>query len=198
MGLMSSPKKKSNRKGNPHPKPLTKKQRTRVKRLPAPVAEVLVPKHLEQFCWAIFEGKSQRHAALAIGRRPQSGFFLRNHPTVVARLKQIQKDYQLEKMEREVEGEILSEQFVDENLADIIAHGEDGMGTGRFKGVELVYKRKRYIDPPNAQTLLTLQMIAQQHGLNGGTPTEEVYSIRGPRKFAQLTEGTPPAERSQT
>lgn len=161
---MAQPDRSRKRKGNPKPKPPTRRGRLKKTDPPAksiPLVEFL-PKHLEHFCWAIYAGKPAREAAVEIGRKSNSGFYLRHHPAVQKRLKEIEKEYQGIKLEAEG-GEILNDRFVDENMVDIIANGEDGEGTGRVKAVELVWKRKRYIDLPDAKTLIALNM---QSGLN--------------------------------
>lgn len=178
---MASPDRTRKRKGNPHPKPPSRRRLKKTAVVaapsadsPAPAQDVFVPKHLEHFCWAIYGGASPRQAAVEIGRKASSGFWLRHHPAVEHRLKEIQKEYQKKGFEKHLEEVVLTERFVDEHCIDVIANGEDGTGVGRNKAIELAYKKLRFIDPPNAQTILALQM----NQTNGANTTPKLYEAR--------------------
>lgn len=173
------------RKGNPHPKPPSRRKQKKSAIVPSPTTPppyqvTLLPQDLEHFCWAIFAGKSARIAAAEIGRKPNSGFYLRHLPAVQQRYREITKQYQEKILELKVNERALTVDFLDEQIIDIAANGESGDGAGRNAAVIAGYKSLMMIDAPSPQTIVALQM---QAGGAKQTTTPKLYEAR---RFLQL------------
>lgn len=148
------------------------------------------PKYLEDFCHHIHAGKNIREAAVMVGRSATSGFYLFNRPDVQARLAELPKEYGIHLVEAKVEVEILCDDFLDEQLLDVVVNGEGKNKRGRLRGLELALRRKRLIDPPNAQTIVALNMTK----MVGGNATLNAPKFYEANRFLKLKQGEPAAE----
>ena len=117
------------------------------------------PKKYEDFCQYYHSGMSARSASKEAGLSANTGTSLLCRPDILARLKEIEKEYGAKRLERRVDHDVDMVEFIDLQVMHIAEKGE--RQSGRTRACALAYQRHRLIEPPGARIQATAQAGAQ-------------------------------------
>ena len=140
------------------------------------------PAQLDTFCLQYRATGSAERAAVAAGYRPSYAYELLHKPEVKERLRDIREKVADETAKLIAKRSVITEDFLDTHLADVIRHGGGHPHRGeadRLKGIETGYKKLKLIGSSN-------QPIAQGDQPVRGT-IYEIYKAKWLRdKEAEL------------
>ncbi len=143
----------------------------------------LSKKH-ENFCQLFHDSNNATQSAIKAGLTGQWGRIIINLPNIKKRLEEIRADYAKRKIARRVEKALVTEEFVDEQVMQMIVHGQKK--PYQLKAAELAYKKMKLIEPEHGPRAYA-GAFAGTPGTLGGATMQEVYKAKWLRdKEAEL------------
>ena len=128
----------------------------------------------ESFCQHYYDTKNQSVSAARAGFNAAMGYYLSRQPRVIKRLEEIEQEYKKNMAKVRVETKILTKEFLEQSLVDIIVKGQKHVG--QLHGIRMGFQTQKILPVPGV-SFTNNQTMGIMNAPQGNTMAE-IYKAK--------------------